>query len=124
MGENAAGFSTTLSVGSIVSDSTYAGQGRLHHRTEVEQAEWRRSEGEAVERSRSEFQKRAAFALLWSLTVPRQNCPERNVTYFVKKAVNLALRALGKRNRELNHFRSSLRRATTGSCRVTQYAVQ
>ena len=79
MGENAAGFSTTLSVGSIVSDSTYAGQGRLHHRTEVEQAEWRRFEGEAVERSRSEFQKRAAFALLWSLTVHDKTAPNETL---------------------------------------------
>ena len=65
---------------------------------------------------RSEFEKRAAFALLWSLTVhdklagderflqalaliERQASDERN---FVKKAVNMALRAVGKRNRALN----------------------
>jgi 3-methyladenine DNA glycosylase AlkD len=63
-----------------------------------------------------EFQKRAAFALLWSLTVhdkraddepfllgllliERAATDERN---FVKKAVNMALRAVGKRNRKLN----------------------
>jgi 3-methyladenine DNA glycosylase AlkD len=63
-----------------------------------------------------EFQKRAAFALLWSLTVhdktaaneqfarglvliEREAGDERN---FVKKAVSMALRAIGKRNRELN----------------------
>ena len=65
---------------------------------------------------RSEFEKRAAFALLWSLTVhdkhagneqfvqglaliERAAADERN---FVKKAVNMALRAIGKRNRALN----------------------
>jgi 3-methyladenine DNA glycosylase AlkD len=65
---------------------------------------------------RGEFQKRAAFALLWSLTVhdkvasdaqfkkglqliERAATDERN---FVKKAVNMALRAVGKRNAALN----------------------
>ena len=63
-----------------------------------------------------EFEKRTAFALLWSLTVhdkhasndlfmhglaliEREAGDERN---FVKKAVNMALRATGKRNRALN----------------------
>ena len=63
-----------------------------------------------------EFEKRTAFALLWSLTVHDKGAPdehfldglamiereasdERN---FVKKAVNMALRAIGKRNRALN----------------------
>ena len=63
-----------------------------------------------------EFVKRAAFALLWSLTVhdkragdepfvrgldliERAAADERN---FVKKAVNMALRAVGKRNPALN----------------------
>jgi 3-methyladenine DNA glycosylase AlkD len=67
-------------------------------------------------RKRSEFEKRTAFALLWSLTVhdkaaedrqflhgltliEREATDERN---FVKKAVNMALRAIGKRNRTLN----------------------
>lgn len=66
--------------------------------------------------SRKEFEKRTAFALLWSLSVhdkqagddafmrgleliERQATDERN---FVKKAVNMALRAVGKRNRALN----------------------
>ena len=66
--------------------------------------------------SRKEFEKRTAFALLWSLTVhdksagdelfkkslvliERDAGDERN---FVKKAINMALRAIGKRNRELN----------------------
>ena len=65
---------------------------------------------------RNEFEKRTAFALLWSLTVhdkgadddlfiqglaliEREADDERN---FVKKAVNVALRAIGKRNRALN----------------------
>ena len=65
---------------------------------------------------RDEFVKRTAFALLWSLTVhdkragnesfvnglaiiEREAGDERN---FVKKAVNMALRATGKRNRALN----------------------
>jgi len=65
---------------------------------------------------RNEFQKRTAFALLWSLTVhdkaagdelfeeglaliEREAGDARN---FVKKAVNMALRAIGKRNRALN----------------------
>jgi 3-methyladenine DNA glycosylase AlkD len=63
-------------------------------------------------RRRDEFGKRAAFALLWSLTVHDRRAgdepfarglrlieqaatDERN---FVKKAVNMALRAVGKRN--------------------------
>jgi 3-methyladenine DNA glycosylase AlkD len=65
---------------------------------------------------REEFVKRAAFALLWGLTVhdkhagdaafaeglrfiERAATDERN---FVKKAVNMALRATGKRNPALN----------------------
>jgi 3-methyladenine DNA glycosylase AlkD len=65
---------------------------------------------------RAEFEKRTAFALLWSLTVhdkesgdepfirgltliEREAGDERN---FVRKAVNMALRAIGKRNRTLH----------------------
>ena len=65
---------------------------------------------------RNEFEKRTAFALLWSLTVhdkaagdelfeqglaliEREAGDDRN---FVKKATNMALRAIGKRNRALN----------------------
>jgi 3-methyladenine DNA glycosylase AlkD len=65
---------------------------------------------------RDEFQKRSAFALLWSLAlhdkgasdaqfvdalalVERAAGDERN---FVRKAVNMALRAVGKRNADLN----------------------
>jgi 3-methyladenine DNA glycosylase AlkD len=67
-------------------------------------------------RRREEFQKRAAFALLWSLSVhdkaaaddafieglaliEREAGDER---HFVKKGVNMALRAIGKRNAVLN----------------------
>lgn len=67
-------------------------------------------------RRRNEFEKRTAFALLWSLTVhdkratddaflgglamiEREAGDERN---FVRKAMNMALRAIGKRNRALN----------------------
>ena len=65
---------------------------------------------------RNEFEKRTAFALLWSLSVhdkaagndafvrgleliEREAADDRN---FVKKATNMALRAIGKRNRPLN----------------------
>ena len=65
---------------------------------------------------RREFEKRTAFALLWSLTVHDKragNAPfldglvliERaadDERHFVKKAVNMALRAIGKRNLALN----------------------
>ncbi len=67
-------------------------------------------------RRREEFEKRAAFALLWGLTVhdkaaddgrfvealrlvERATSDER---HFVKKAVNMALRAIGKRNAALH----------------------
>lgn len=67
-------------------------------------------------RRSNEFEKRTAFALLWSLSVhdtrardasfiqglaliERAATDERN---FVKKAVNMALRAIGKRNATLN----------------------
>jgi 3-methyladenine DNA glycosylase AlkD len=65
---------------------------------------------------RQEFVKRAAFALLWGLTVHDKHAGdapfvrglifvERAATderHFVKKAVNMALRAIGKRNPALN----------------------
>lgn len=67
-------------------------------------------------RRKNEFEKRTAFALLWSLTVHHKTASddqfveglaliERESTdgrNFVKKAVNMALRAIGKRNRRLN----------------------
>jgi 3-methyladenine DNA glycosylase AlkD len=65
---------------------------------------------------RNEFEKRTAFALLWSLTVHDRRADnepfleglgliEREANderHFVKKAVNMALRAVGKRNLTLN----------------------
>ena len=65
---------------------------------------------------RREFEKRTAFALLWSLTVHDKNAAneafERGLLliereagderHFVKKATNMALRAIGKRNLALN----------------------
>ena len=75
---------------------------------------WRKVE--QWSRRRDEFVKRAAFALLWGLTVHDKDADdepfvqglllvERAATderHFVKKAVNMALRAIGKRNRTLN----------------------
>jgi 3-methyladenine DNA glycosylase AlkD len=65
---------------------------------------------------RDEFVKRAAFALLWGLTVHDKAAGDEAFTrtlllveraasderHFVKKAVNMALRAIGKRNAALN----------------------
>jgi 3-methyladenine DNA glycosylase AlkD len=65
---------------------------------------------------REEFVKRAAFALLWSLTVHDKHAADEQFAqgllliqraatderHFVKKAVNMALRAIGKRNAALN----------------------
>ena len=65
---------------------------------------------------RAEFIKRAAFALLWSLTTHDKQAGDKRFTdglilieraadderNFVKKAVNMALRAIGKRNPALN----------------------
>jgi 3-methyladenine DNA glycosylase AlkD len=65
---------------------------------------------------RNEFAKRTAFALLWSLTVHDKSAGDEPFKQglrliereagdgrnFVKKATNMALRAVGKRNRALN----------------------
>jgi 3-methyladenine DNA glycosylase AlkD len=65
---------------------------------------------------KEEFIKRAAFALLWGLTVHDKRAADgvfvdglgyieraaADERHFVKKAVNMALRALGKRNAALN----------------------
>jgi 3-methyladenine DNA glycosylase AlkD len=65
---------------------------------------------------RDEFIKRAAFALLWGLTVHDKSADDdafrsglvlveraaSDERHFVKKAVNMALRAIGKRNRTLH----------------------
>jgi 3-methyladenine DNA glycosylase AlkD len=63
-----------------------------------------------------EFERRAAFALLWGLTVHDKSAPDSHYLdglrliehaatderHYVKKAVNMALRAVGKRNKALN----------------------
>jgi 3-methyladenine DNA glycosylase AlkD len=65
---------------------------------------------------RAEFVKRAAFAMLWSLAVHDKQAGDKQFIeglalieraaaderHFVKKAVNMALRAVGKRNAALN----------------------
>jgi 3-methyladenine DNA glycosylase AlkD len=65
--------------------------------------------------ARAEFKKRAAFALLWGLTVHDKQAPDGNFlsTFslleqaatderdYVKKGVDMALRAMGKRNAAL-----------------------
>jgi 3-methyladenine DNA glycosylase AlkD len=65
---------------------------------------------------REEFVKRAAFALLWGLTVHDKHADDApfirglifiehaaiDERHFVKKSVNMALRAIGKRNPALN----------------------
>ncbi|MCA9321890.1 MAG: DNA alkylation repair protein [Planctomycetes bacterium] len=67
-------------------------------------------------KARPEFTKRAAFALLRSLSVHDKDAPDESFLAglkliesaahdgrnFVKKAVNMSLRAIGKRNRALN----------------------
>jgi 3-methyladenine DNA glycosylase AlkD len=80
-------------------------------------------------KSNKEFEKRTAFALLWSLTVHDKAASDdafkqglvlieraaddpRN---FVKKAVNMALRAVGKRNRALNAAAVDVARRLAGS---------
>ena len=82
---------------------------------------------------RNEFEKRTAFALLWSLTVhdksagdelfeeglaliEREAGDERN---FVKKATNMALRAIGKRNRALNSAAREVARRLANSTDAT-----
>jgi 3-methyladenine DNA glycosylase AlkD len=65
---------------------------------------------------RNEFEKRTAFALLWSLAMHDKRAADKEFVHglalieraaddernFVKKAVNMALRAIGKRNLALN----------------------
>ena len=83
--------------------------------------------------SEAEFVKRTAFALLWSLSVHDKgagNAPflqglvlvenaaedDRN---FVRKAVNMALRAVGKRNRTLNGSAVTVARKLASSSNAT-----
>ena len=84
-------------------------------------------------KKRSEFEKRTAFALLWSLAlhdksgdgkpfirglelIERAADDERN---FVKKAVNMALGAIGRRNPALNAAAVATARRLVGSENVT-----
>jgi 3-methyladenine DNA glycosylase AlkD len=78
---------------------------------------------------RGEFEKRTAFALLWSLTVHDKTAGNEpflhglglieraavDERHFVKKAVNMALRAIGKRNRALHAAAVTVARRLSGS---------
>jgi len=80
-------------------------------------------------RSADEFVKRAAFALLWGLTVHDKKAPDARYLeglaliergafderHWVKKAVNMALRATGKRNRALNAAAIKVAKRLAGS---------
>ena len=80
-------------------------------------------------RRRNEFEKRAAFALLWSLTVHDKSAGDDRFEqglaliereagderHFVRKATNMALRAIGKRNRALNAAATVVARRLAGS---------
>ena len=80
-------------------------------------------------RRKGEFEKRTAFALLWSLALHDKKSPderfleglalvEREATderNFVKKAVNMALRAVGRRNRKLNAAAAAIARRLSAS---------
>lgn len=92
---------------------------------------WRKVEQWA--RRRDEFVKRTAFALLWSLTVHDKSADDKlfinglrliedaatDERNFVKKAVNMALRAIGKRNRALNAHAVALARRLADSADPT-----
>ncbi len=70
----------------------------------------------ACAKAKGEFEKRTAFALIWSLSVHDKEAEDRafldclpliaqaaeDERNFVKKSVDMALRAVGKRNRALN----------------------
>jgi 3-methyladenine DNA glycosylase AlkD len=78
---------------------------------------------------KKEFEKRTAFALLWSLSLHDKSAPderfleglaliEREATderNFVKKAVNMALRAVGRRNRALRVAATAVARRLAAS---------
>ena len=80
-------------------------------------------------RRRAEFEKRAAFALLWGLTVHDKQADDapfleglelirhaaRDNRHFVKKSVNMALRATGKRNATLHAAAMDLARDLAAS---------
>ena len=78
---------------------------------------------------RNEFEKRTAFALLWSLTVHDKRAGDDRFEHglaliereasddrdYVRKAVNMALRAIGKRNRALNTAATTVARRLADS---------
>jgi 3-methyladenine DNA glycosylase AlkD len=78
---------------------------------------------------REEFVKRTAFALLWSLSVHDKGAADKQFVeglalielaatderHFVKKAVNMALRAIGKRNAALHAAAVKVARRLAGS---------
>jgi 3-methyladenine DNA glycosylase AlkD len=78
---------------------------------------------------RDEYIRRAAFALLWGLTVHDRNAGDEPFVrslrlieraasddrHFVKKAVNMALRAIGKRSRPLNGAAVEVAKRLAGS---------
>jgi 3-methyladenine DNA glycosylase AlkD len=80
-------------------------------------------------RRRAEFEKRAAFALLWGLTVHDKQADDapfleglelirraaHDDRHFVKKSVNMALRATGKRNATLHAAAMDLARDLAAS---------
>lgn len=80
-----------------------------------------------------EFNKRAAFALLWGLSVHDKASGEapfldglrwidegaRDERLYVKKAVNMALRAVGKRSKALNEAACELARRLVASDEAT-----
>lgn len=82
---------------------------------------------------RPEFAKRAAFALLWGLTVHDKQAEDNRFAHglalieraaddernFVKKAVNMALRAIGKRNPALHTAAVALARRLADAHDVT-----
>ena len=63
---------------------------------------------------KAEYEKRAAFALLWGLTVHDKQASD-DERHFVKKAVNMALRATGKRNAALHRAAIELARELAAS---------
>ncbi|MDB4889455.1 MAG: alkylation repair enzyme [Gemmatimonadetes bacterium] len=82
---------------------------------------------------KEEFIKRAAFALLWGLTVHDKRAADSafvdglgyieraasDERHFVKKAVNMALRAVGKRNAALNTAAVATARRLADSAETT-----
>lgn len=83
----------------------------------------------AWSRKPGEFEKRTAFALLWSLSLHDKSAPDERFLHgltlierqatdernFVKKAVNMALRAVGRRNRALRSAASAVARRLAAS---------